>query len=75
MGLSGPNPNQVNNPNITIKTERIFRENELDKGFILRANETVARLLREMIHKSTQEDNDKRDLEVFCIVPEKRTYG
>lgn len=59
----------------TIKTEKIFREHELDKGFILRANETVARGLREMIHKSTQEENDKRNLEIFCIIPEKRTYG
>jgi len=26
-----------------IRTERIFREGELDKGFILRANDQVAR--------------------------------
>jgi len=33
----------------TIKTDKIFREGELDRGFILRANDTVGRLLREMI--------------------------
>jgi hypothetical protein len=36
----------------SIKTEKIFREQELDKGFILRANEQVARTIRELIHKS-----------------------
>lgn len=36
----------------SIKTDKIFREQELDKGFILRANEQVARTMRELIHKS-----------------------
>jgi hypothetical protein len=59
-----------------IKTDKIFREPDLDKGFILRANEQVARTLREMIHKSkAQSDNDKRNLEIFCILPERRSYG
>lgn len=42
---------------MSINTDNIFRENEIDKGFILRANETVARLLREMILHSTVEEN------------------
>ena len=32
-----------------INTDSIFRENELDRGFILRANDTVGKLIREMI--------------------------
>jgi len=28
---------------MSINTERIFREGELDKGFVLRANDQVAR--------------------------------
>lgn len=60
----------------TINTDRIFREHELDKGFILRcANESVARSLRDMIHKSSQDENSQRQLEIFCILPERRTYG
>lgn len=60
----------------SIRTEKIFRESELDKGFILRANEQVARTLRDMIHKSiSQEENNKRNLEIFCILPERRSYG
>jgi hypothetical protein len=33
-----------------MKTDRIFREGELDKGFILRTHDSVARTLRDMIH-------------------------
>jgi hypothetical protein len=36
----------------TINTESIFREGELDQGFILRAGtDYVARTLRDLIHK------------------------
>lgn len=60
----------------SIRTEKIFREHELDRGFILRANEQVARTIRELIHKSqSQEDNNARSLEIFCILPDRRTYG
>jgi len=38
-----------------INTTKIFKEGELDKGFILRANEQVARILREIIHTSSSE--------------------
>jgi len=34
---------------MSINTENIFKEHDLDKGFVLRANEQVTRLLREMI--------------------------
>ena len=60
----------------SIKTEKIFREHELDKGFILRANEQVARTIRELIHKSqSQDENNQRSLEVFCILQDRRCYG
>jgi hypothetical protein len=38
-----------------INTENIFKENELDKGFVLRANDTVAKIIRELINNSTAE--------------------
>ena len=38
---------------MSINTDSIFREGEIDKGFILRANESVTRALREMINHST----------------------
>jgi len=31
--------------------DRVFRNKELDQGFILRANDEVARFLRDVIHK------------------------
>ena len=65
----------INGSPLTIRTERIFREAELDKGFIMRANDAVAKNMREMIHMNQKEDNDKRTLEIFCILPERRTYG
>ena len=34
---------------MSIKTDKIFKEHELDKGFILRANESVTKILRDMI--------------------------
>ena len=58
-----------------INTERIFREGELDKGFILRANDQVARQLREMINQAKPEENAQRNLEIFLILPERRLYG
>ncbi len=58
-----------------INTERIFRESELDKGFILRANDQVARQLREMINQAKPEENAQRNLEIFLILPERRLYG
>lgn len=70
---------------MSINTDRIFREGELDKGFILRANDQVARQLREMIHRTKEdemedaagEDQPAKDkqLEIFCILPERRLYG
>lgn len=36
--------------NKTIHIENIFRENEIDKGFVLRANDEVGRLIREMLY-------------------------
>ena len=34
---------------MSINTDNIFRENEIDKGFVLRANENVTRILKDMI--------------------------
>jgi hypothetical protein len=41
---------------MSINTDRIFREGELDKGFILRANDQVARQLKEMIHRTKEDE-------------------
>lgn len=67
---------------MSINTERIFREGELDKGFVLRANDQVARQLREIIHRTKDdemEDGDQqvkdKQLEILCILPERRLYG
>lgn len=38
-----------------INTSKIFKESELDKGFILRANDQVARILREIIHSTSSD--------------------
>ena len=32
-----------------IKTDKIFKEQELDRGFVLRANDDIARTIRELI--------------------------
>jgi hypothetical protein len=64
-----------------IKTDRIFREGELDKGFILRANDQVARQLKEIIYRTQEDEMDEgeeqreKNLEIFCILPERRLYG
>jgi|LauGreDrversion4_2_1035121.scaffolds.fasta_scaffold589200_1 hypothetical protein len=41
---------------MSINTDRIFREGELDKGFVLRANDQVARQLREIIHRTKDDE-------------------
>lgn len=35
---------------MSIRTENIFRESELDRGFVLRANDHVSKIIREIIH-------------------------
>ena len=46
----------------------------MDKGFILRANDEIARTIRELIRSSSSEVNDK-NLEILYLDPNKRTYG
>jgi hypothetical protein len=74
---------------MSINTDRIFREGELDKGFVLRANDQVARQLREIIHRTKEDEMEdaagagddltvaarNKNLEIFCILPERRLYG
>jgi hypothetical protein len=61
---------------MSIKTDKIFKENELDKGFILRANDQVARTLRELI-SSTAADPSKTNgnMEIINLDPNKKLYG
>lgn len=60
--------------NQAIKTDKIFKETELDKGFILRANDEIARTLRELI-RGTHNDKESSNLEILYLDPNKRTYG
>jgi hypothetical protein len=60
---------------MSISTDNIFRENELDKGFVLRANDQVTRILREMISHSTAEENSEKNLNIISLDSNKRTYG
>jgi hypothetical protein len=60
---------------MSISTDSIFRENELDKGFVLRANDQVTRILREMISHSTAEENSEKNLNIISLDSNKRTYG
>ena len=59
-----------------INTTKIFKENELDKGFILRANDTVARIMREIIHSSsTDEKASNHNIDIINLDPNKKLYG
>lgn len=59
-----------------IDTSKIFKEGDLDKGFILRANDQVARVMREIIHSnSTDQLSFSRKMEVINLDPKKRIYG
>ncbi len=60
---------------MSIKTEKIFKESDLDKGFILRANDIVTRTLRDMIQKNSQEENAQKNLEIISLDPSKRCFG
>ena len=37
-----------------INTENVFRDKELDQGFVLRANEEVTKILKEVIDEKEQ---------------------
>lgn len=59
-----------------INTTKIFKEHELDKGFVLRANDTVARTLREMIRvTATEGTTNEHNLEILNLDPYKNLYG
>ena len=55
-----------------MSTQALFREHELDQGFILRANEEVSKHLKHLLQpdaKLTQ------TLAIKMLAPEKRTFG
>jgi hypothetical protein len=60
----------------SIDTSKIFKESELDKGFVLRANDSVARTLRELIRSTSQDNTLKnRNLEILNLDPDKHLFG
>jgi TATA-binding protein-associated factor Taf7 len=54
-----------------INTENVFRDKELDCGFILRANEEVSKILREAING----ENQPRDMSINLLDSTKRCFG
>ena len=61
-----------------INTENVFRDKDLDVGFILRANNEVAAILHAAIKDKNPDPtaNDKlQDLALTLLDAKKRTYG
>jgi hypothetical protein len=54
-----------------INTDNVFRDKELDQGFILRANEEVAKSLKLAISDERPVD----DLDLQLLDSNKRCYG
>ena len=64
----------------SIDTSKIFRDHELDQGFILRANKDVAKILQtaikdEQVSKEDSKRNPCADLALTLLDANKRTYG
>jgi len=55
-----------------INTENVFRDKELDQGFILRTNEEVAKHLKSKI---AGEPSKSSEMSVTLLDPAKRCYG
>jgi transcription initiation factor TFIID subunit 7 len=58
--------------NSKINTDNVFRDKELDQGFILRANEEVAKVLKTIIHGEAKSD---KSMSISLLDPSKRCYG
>ena len=59
-----------------INTDNVFRDKELDAGFILRANEEVSKVLKAAINdKSESQQQSLQDLAITLYDPNKRCYG
>lgn len=58
-----------------INTDNIFRESELDKGFVIRANDSVSKLLRELISGHNPALRKEQNMEVINLDSNKRTFG
>jgi TATA-binding protein-associated factor Taf7 len=54
-----------------INTENVFRDKELDQGFIMRANEEVSKVLKQVISGDAQ----KSGIALSLLDPSKRCYG
>jgi len=59
--------------NSKINTENVFRDRELDQGFILRANEEVSKVLKMIINGDAKAD--KGGISISLLDPSKRCYG
>ena len=57
----------------TLRIDKVIKYDELDQGFILRANDEVTRVLRQMI-KYGKED-EKMNLEILSLNSERRRFG
>jgi hypothetical protein len=55
-----------------IKTENVFRDKELDQGFILKANDKVSTMLKTMLAGGA---TDCSQMEIVSLAPHKRTFG
>lgn len=60
--------------NSKINTENIFKDRELDQGFILRANDEVSKLLRSILHNEDSHRINK-GMNISLLDPQKRCYG
>ena len=59
-----------------INTDNVFRDRELDAGFILRANEEVSKVLKLAINeKGDAQQAGLQDLQLTLYDPNKRCYG
>lgn len=60
--------------NSKINTDNVFRDRELDQGFILRANEEVTKVLK-LVMSQDQKQSDKGGFSISLLDPAKRCYG
>jgi len=60
--------------NSKINTENVFKDRELDQGFILRANDEVSKLLKSIL-KGEESHQMNKGMSVTLLDPKKRCYG
>ena len=57
-----------------INTENVFKDRELDQGFILRANDEVSKLLKSIL-KGEESHQVNKGMSITLLDPKKRCYG